>query len=266
MYSLMSIRTSALSSSKRNSASAFESSVLPTPVGPRKRKEPIGRLGSAIPARERLMASPMRLTASVCPTTRSASTSSIRESFFASSSSMRTTGIPVQRETTEAMSSSVTSSLRSLRVRCSFLSFADFASRSFSSFGIEPYRISAAFVRSATASAESASSRKISSSFFISRISPTASFSFVHFVSSAEVRCFSSPISCSISRSRVLIFGLFSLTSSSFLRASRSISRRRTARSATTSSSGLFSREMRSADAASSMRSTALSGRNRSVI
>src|SRR3954465_6369307 len=49
----MSTRTIARSSSKRNSASALASSVLPTPVGPRKRKEPVGRSGSATPARAR---------------------------------------------------------------------------------------------------------------------------------------------------------------------------------------------------------------------
>ncbi len=42
MYSLMSIRVIASSSSKRNSASARASSVLPTPVGPRNRNEPSG--------------------------------------------------------------------------------------------------------------------------------------------------------------------------------------------------------------------------------
>ena len=42
MYSLMSMRTIAVSSSNRNSASARASSVLPTPVGPRNRNEPIG--------------------------------------------------------------------------------------------------------------------------------------------------------------------------------------------------------------------------------
>ena len=36
-----------------NSASALASSVLPTPVGPRKMNEPIGRLGSFSPARAR---------------------------------------------------------------------------------------------------------------------------------------------------------------------------------------------------------------------
>ena len=43
-YSDMSMRTIACSSSNRNSASARASSVLPTPVGPRKMKLPSGRL------------------------------------------------------------------------------------------------------------------------------------------------------------------------------------------------------------------------------
>src|SRR6202035_3916425 len=53
MYSDMSMRSRARSSSKRNSARARASSVLPTPVGPRKMNEPMGRLGSLSPARER---------------------------------------------------------------------------------------------------------------------------------------------------------------------------------------------------------------------
>ena len=56
MYSDMSTRIIALSSSNRNSASARTSSVLPTPVGPRKMKLPMGRLGSLRPARLRRMA------------------------------------------------------------------------------------------------------------------------------------------------------------------------------------------------------------------
>src|SRR5712664_1228445 len=43
MYSLMSMRIINFSSSKRNSASARANSVLPTPVGPRKINEPMGR-------------------------------------------------------------------------------------------------------------------------------------------------------------------------------------------------------------------------------
>ena len=46
-----------LSSSKSASARAFASSVLPTPVGPKNKNEPIGLLGSCIPALERIMAS-----------------------------------------------------------------------------------------------------------------------------------------------------------------------------------------------------------------
>ena len=43
------MRIMARSSSNRNSASARASSVLPTPVGPRKMKVPMGRLGSFKP-------------------------------------------------------------------------------------------------------------------------------------------------------------------------------------------------------------------------
>ena len=45
------------SSSNRACASALASSVLPTPVGPRNRKLPMGRFGFAMPARERRIAS-----------------------------------------------------------------------------------------------------------------------------------------------------------------------------------------------------------------
>jgi hypothetical protein len=47
------MRIIACSSSNRNSASARASSVLPTPVGPRKMKLPSGRFGSCRPARAR---------------------------------------------------------------------------------------------------------------------------------------------------------------------------------------------------------------------
>ena len=53
----MSMRTIARSSSNRKSASDLASSVLPVPVGPRNRNEPVGRLGSEMPARERRTAS-----------------------------------------------------------------------------------------------------------------------------------------------------------------------------------------------------------------
>src|ERR671937_820042 len=51
MYSDMSTWIIASSSPNRNSASVRASSVFPTPDGPRKMNEPVGRFGSLIPAR-----------------------------------------------------------------------------------------------------------------------------------------------------------------------------------------------------------------------
>ena len=70
MYSDMSMRTMALSLSKRRLARALDSSVLPTPVGPRNRKLAIGRLGSLRPALERWIASATAVTAWFWPITR----------------------------------------------------------------------------------------------------------------------------------------------------------------------------------------------------
>ena len=64
MYSDMSMRSTARSSSKSSAASVRASSVLPTPVGPRNRNEPIGRSGSPRPERERRMALETASTAS----------------------------------------------------------------------------------------------------------------------------------------------------------------------------------------------------------
>src|SRR5487761_2629788 len=112
MYSLMSMRTIACSSSKRYSASARASSVLPTPVGPRKRNDPIGRFGSERPARERRMALATAVTAWSRPTTRVGSSSSMRTSLSTSPSSNLETGTPVQRLITSAMSSAATSDVK----------------------------------------------------------------------------------------------------------------------------------------------------------
>ena len=111
-YSLMSMRTMARSSSKRKSASALASSVLPTPVGPRKRNEPVGPVGvgDAGPrcgVRRRDTAR----TASVWPMSRAPRSSSMRSSFSVSPSSSRPAGMPVQAEMTSAMSSAPTSLL-----------------------------------------------------------------------------------------------------------------------------------------------------------
>ena len=51
IYSLISMRITAFSSPNIASPSARHSSVLPTPVGPRKINDPTGRFGSLSPAR-----------------------------------------------------------------------------------------------------------------------------------------------------------------------------------------------------------------------
>ena len=94
MYSDMSMRTIASSSPKRNSASVRASSVFPTPEGPRKMNEPVGRFGSFRPARERRIAFEMTSTAACCPMTRLWSSSSMRMSFAVSASVSLKTGMP----------------------------------------------------------------------------------------------------------------------------------------------------------------------------
>jgi len=105
-----SVLTMFLSSSKSSCASCFDTCVLPTPVGPRKRKLPMGRVLAARPARARMMASATAFTAGSCPIT----------CFFSRSSSPSTrsrspwlsfdTGMPVHRETTAATCSGPTQS------------------------------------------------------------------------------------------------------------------------------------------------------------
>src|SRR6218665_3013034 len=70
MNSLMSMRTMWSSLSNKKPASALHNSVLPTPVGPRNRKLPLGRCGSDRPERERRMAVATAGIASSRPPTR----------------------------------------------------------------------------------------------------------------------------------------------------------------------------------------------------
>ena len=86
MYSDMSRLISAVSSPNRNSASVLASSVFPTPDGPRKMNEPLGRFGSLRPARVRRTAWETALIESSWPMTRLWSSSSMRRSFCVSSS------------------------------------------------------------------------------------------------------------------------------------------------------------------------------------
>ena len=117
MYSDISTRINACSVPKTASASALESSVFPTPVGPRNRNEPVGRFGSFKPTLPRLTAFATAATASSCPTTRLWSVCSSRARRFDSPSARRCTGIFVQVETVFAISSSVTCSFLLLQRR-----------------------------------------------------------------------------------------------------------------------------------------------------
>src|SRR5207237_204478 len=94
MNSDISSRIRASSESKRNSASARANSVLPTPVGPRKMKDPIGRRGSFNPARPRRTAWDTATMASCWPITRLWRSSSMRSRRAVSSSTRRLTATP----------------------------------------------------------------------------------------------------------------------------------------------------------------------------
>ena len=66
----MSMRIICFSESNNDAANDLANSVLPTPVGPKNRKLPIGLFGSLIPALARTTASDTKSTALSCPTTR----------------------------------------------------------------------------------------------------------------------------------------------------------------------------------------------------
>ena len=106
MYSDMSTWIIASSSPNRNSASVRASSVLPTPEGPRKMNEPVGRFGSLMPARARRIDLDTATIATSWPMTRLCSSSSMRMSFCDSASVSLKTGMPVHIETMSAISSS----------------------------------------------------------------------------------------------------------------------------------------------------------------
>ncbi len=108
MNSDISKRTRAFSVPNMNCARVRATSVLPTPVGPRNRNEPMGRFGFFRPARERRMARASALIDLSCEMIRLCSSSSMRSSFCVSSSLIEVIGTPVQRETTSSISSRFT--------------------------------------------------------------------------------------------------------------------------------------------------------------
>ncbi len=121
--------------------------------------------------------------------------------------------------------------------------------------------------KSVASSAFSDSTRAKSISFLILRISARISFSVFHFISKSDVVSRISAISFAISLRRTLLSLARSLSSLlSRFKASVSISRRVIFRCTSSSCEGLFSSEIFNIEAASSIRSTALSGRNRFVI
>ena len=247
------------SSSNRLCASAFASSVLPTPVGPRNKKEPIGFVGSLIPALERMIASVTSSTPSSWPMTRLCSSSARWSVLFLSLSFSFATGIPVHLETIFAISSSVTDSCT--RARSFAFTFASSSSSCFCSCGRRPYWSSAALFRSYSLWAFWISLFTCS---ICSRIFCTCStefFSFSHCTFLLAYCAFSSASSsCKCSRRSLL------KRSSSFLSADSSISICITRRRSSSSSVGIESSSVLINAHASSTRSIALSGRKRSEI
>ena len=154
MYSDISRRIIAFSSPNIASASALHSSVLPTPVGPRKINEPIGRFLSFRPTRPRRIALAIAVTASSCPMTRWCSVSSSFRSRSLSSCVSCTTGMPVHIATISAISSALTTLL--LRSLCAAHSFFFCSSSSDSDFCLS--RSSAARSKSCSLTAAALSS------------------------------------------------------------------------------------------------------------
>ena len=260
MYSDMSRRTMLASSSNRNSANARPNSVLPTPVGPRKMNEPMGRLGSLSPDRARTTASATADTASSWPMSRLCRCSPRCSSFSRSPSNSLDTGTPVQRDTTSAMSSSSTSSL-SRTPPSSVLRPSSCLASSPSSWLSLPYLSSAKRLRSYSRSACSMARRVSSISSLSLRSRAMASFS----ISQRALSLLASSLRLASSFSSLAKRSRDAL-SFSLRRASRSISSCMTWREAWSSSVGMESISVRSLEPASSIKSMALSGRKRSVM
>ncbi len=148
IYSDISTRIMDSSLPKRASARALDSSVLPTPVGPRNRNDPIGRLGSLRPTRPLLIAFATAVTASSWPITLWCSTFSSLLSLALSDSASFWTGIFVHCDTTSAISSSITATFRSaffrskrFRTCSSRFSTASCSLRILDASGMSPSRI-----------------------------------------------------------------------------------------------------------------------------
>ena len=145
-----------LLTAEQGSARALHSSVLPTPVGPRKRKQPVGRSGSFRPTRPRRTARATAFTASSWPTTRRWRASSRWSSRWLSAWVRVVTGTPVQPDTTAATSSAVTAPVfwperQAAFSRSSSLRKSSSASRSMAAFSKSWPRMASSFSRRASA-------------------------------------------------------------------------------------------------------------------
>ncbi len=134
IYSDISTRIRELSVPNMASAKVLHSSVFPTPVGPKNKKEPMGRFGSFNPTLPLRIALETAVTASSWPTTRSWRMDSSLLSRSDSSSSSLRTGILVQPDTTSATCPSSTTSLRESFSFCHFPRIFSIFSRFFSCF------------------------------------------------------------------------------------------------------------------------------------
>mmetsp|Transcript_57251 Transcript_57251/g.78062 ORF Transcript_57251/g.78062 Transcript_57251/m.78062 type:complete len:267 (-) Transcript_57251:1287-2087(-) len=255
MYSDMSNRMMLSSWSNMFAARALQISVLPTPVGPRKKRDATGLVMSLSPARDLWMASAIARAALSCPITRSLSRPSRDSSFSFSEDTRFVIGIPVQLATTSAISSALTVSL-SMKDSDASYAFSS-TSNSASTLGISLYLSSAARFRSKSRSALSTSFLRFESFSFISWIFFTLTRSTSHI--SFNTFCSSvSDFSSASNRARR------PPPPSSFSTDMRSIESWIRRRSISSIAWGFEEMSLFSLAAASSTRSIALSGRNRS--
>ena len=255
MNSDISRRSICFSLSNTYSAKALESSVLPTPVGPKKRNEPKGLFGSCNPALEILIAFETFSIASFWPITRFCSKDSIFNNLLFSLPESFSRGMPVHLDTTPAISSALMTSL----IMVDF-SFWLSSSYSFCRLGICPYIISLALVKSPLRCAVSRSSLAwsirslrfllVSKTFFSASQVVFNDFNLVSNFSICRSIVLFFSVSCSFSLERTF------LSIWSFISSLSSLS----------ISSGLLSISILTLLAASSIKSMALSGRKRSVI
>ena len=234
---------------------------MPTPVGPKNKKLPIGRFSLESPALFRLTALAIASSASSCPTTFSFKYVFIFRYFSRCVANIFCTEIPVHLL---KISATLSSSTRFLSKTPFSHIFSQRFSRSFScacAAGILPYSISAAAVKSPFCLAKFALNFSSSMSFLACEILSKTLFSSLNLASSAFFVSFKFAISFSISFKRAKFASL-----SSIFNASRSTLSAVISRFDLANSYGSLSICILSSAAASSIKSIALSGKNLPLI